>query len=146
MIFPTRASIFASFSCLSALVVFGNACNSSETDDTIIEPSRESRIDSLADAVCDRYEDTGAGCPGYGTGADQKYANETDCENDFRAKATNLWPADRCSGGRIDSTHFQACEDSAKNFACSSGGQNIVDAVVALDDCNANAVCTDPPN
>lgn len=129
---------------LACSVLFSTACNDDASDDTIVEPSRESRIDNLADEACDRYADTGAGCPGYGTGSDHKYATEADCENDFRSKASDMWPADRCDNGRIDNSRYQTCIDRVKNFACSSGGQSILDAVSALSECNADQVCTDP--
>jgi hypothetical protein len=121
-------------------------CTSNAVDDTSAEATREQRIDALAGAVCDRYEDTSAGCPGYGTGSDQKYATEADCENDFKSRASKMWPADRCDRGRIDANKYQSCVDRAKNFACSTGGQNIVDAISALSECSADNVCTDSPS
>jgi hypothetical protein len=121
------------------------ACNSDTADDTALEPSRASRIESLAETACDRYSDTSAGCPGYGTASNQKYADATACENDFKQKAENLWPVDKCDNGRIDATHFDTCVDRAKNYACSTGGQSVLDGISALDDCSAAKVCTDTP-
>ncbi|MBX3216782.1 MAG: hypothetical protein KF850_32405 [Labilithrix sp.] len=131
---------------LLGLLVVAPACSGEDADDTIVEPSRESRIESLASAVCERYADTGAGCPGYGTGDDQKYATESDCEADFHTKAANLWPAERCDSGRIDNARYESCVTRAKNYACSEGAQNIVDAISALDECSASKVCTDSAN
>jgi len=136
------------FSCAFSLVL-GTlaiaACNSESADDTPVEASRAMRIESLADAACNRYEDTGAGCPGYGTGSGQKYADENACESDFKQKAEDLWPVDKCDDGRIDSSRFEVCLNKAKSFACSTGGQNILDAISALSECNADQVCTDSP-
>lgn len=126
-----------------ALLISSTACNSDVVDNTALEPSRESRIDTLVNDACDRYSDTGAGCPGYGTGSNQKYATETDCRNDFRTKAENFWPADRCGDGRIDNDRFETCIDRVKNFACSTGGQSILDGISAMSECSADQVCTD---
>lgn len=121
------------------------ACNSDAADDTAVEASRASRIASLAEAACDRYADTAAGCPGYGTASNQKYETASSCENDFKQKAEDLWPVSRCSDGKIDSSRFDACVNRAKNFACSTGGQNVLDAISALDECKADKVCVDAP-
>jgi hypothetical protein len=56
-------------SLLSVSLLALVACNSDSADDTVVEASRDLRISSFASTVCDRYEDTGAGCPGYGNGA-----------------------------------------------------------------------------
>lgn len=131
---------------LSLVVLSLAACSSDSTDDTVLEASRESRISTLADSACDRYEDTSAGCPGYGTASNQKYANEDACENDFKQKAENMWPVDKCSDKQIDSAAFDACVARVKTFACSTGGQNFLDGVSALSECSADKVCTDPAN
>ena len=117
-------------------------CGSDAVDNTPLEPSRETRISSLAAAACDRYADTEAGCPGYGT--DKKYATQADCRRDFEKAAGDLWPASECSDQQINSSAYQQCEDRAKTFACSTGTQNFFDAVSALDECKAAKVCTDP--
>jgi hypothetical protein len=114
------------------------ACGSSAVDNTALEPSRETRINELAAASCDRYRD----CNGYGTGSGQTYQTETDCRADFQKKAATLWPDDKCGSGQINSTRYDACVASAKNVACGGG---ILDTVAALADCNADKVCTDPP-
>lgn len=136
--------VIVASSLLFGLVALA-ACNSDTADDTAIEPSRESRISSLADTACDRYEDTSAGCPGYGTASSQKYASEDACENDFKQKAENLWPVADCNDGRIDANRFQACLDRVKTYACSTGGEAILDGVSALDECSASKVCIDAP-
>lgn len=129
-----------------ALVLLGvAACNSDDADDTVVEASRAQRIDSLADTACDRYEDTSAGCPGYGSGDGQKYANEDACENDFKQKAENLWPVARCNDGQIDAARYDACVARVKSFACSTGGQNFLDGISALSECSADNVCVDNP-
>lgn len=134
------------FSTVALIFAFIPACDGDAADDTVVEPSRESRIDSLASAVCNRYGDTGAGCPGYGSASGQKYATASDCEADFHTKAADLWPADKCGSGRIDNSRYELCVDRAKNYACSAGAQNIVDAISALDDCSASKVCVDSAN
>jgi hypothetical protein len=123
------------------MVVFLGACGGSNTDaadNTSLEPTRETRIKDLASAACDRYE----ACTGYGTGNGQTYPSEAECRADFTSKAGTLWPDDKCGSGRISNTRYEACVASAQNVAC---GGSILDAIAALDDCNAGKVCTDPP-
>ena len=141
-----RNTILFSLPVLSLVSLLGVACtdNSTTTDDTPLEPSRDGRISSLASDACDHYADTGAGCPGYGTGSTQKYATESDCKAAFTKRAADLWPAAQCTDRRIDSANFQRCDDRAKTFACSTGFSSIFDALSALDECKASAVCTDP--
>ena len=126
---------------MGAGVVLMGACGGSNTDaadNTSLEPSRETRIKDLASSACDRYES----CTGYGNGSDQPYASEAECEADFTEKAGALWPADKCGSGRINNGRYEACVSAAKNVACGGG---ILDAITALDDCNAGQVCTDDP-
>lgn len=138
-------SSLVTFGCVTTIALIA-ACTDDATDGTRLEPSRDDRINKLADEACDRYEDTDDGCPGYGTGENQKYANETDCENDFRNAAVRLWPADRCDGGRIDNGRFETCLDRVEQYACSTGGQNFLDGISALNECSADQVCVDSAN
>jgi uncharacterized protein DUF6184 len=124
----------------ATLAVLG-ACGGSNTDvadNTAAEPTRETRIKDLAAAACDRYEE----CSGYGTGNNQAYPSEAECRADFTSKAGTLWPQDKCDRRQINNGRYEVCVESAKNVACGGG---ILDAIAALDDCNASKVCTDPP-
>ena len=117
------------------------ACGGSDTDaadNTPVEPSRETRIKDLAVEACDRYE----ACTGYGTGSNQPYTSEAECEADFTTKAGTLWPEDKCGSGRISNPRYEKCTNAVKNVACGGG---VLDTIVALGDCNAGEVCTDPP-
>ncbi|AUX23921.1 uncharacterized protein SOCEGT47_044510 [Sorangium cellulosum] len=105
------------------------------------EASREARITQIAEAACDRYADTEAGCPGYGTGDEQTYETEGDCQRDFEERAADLWPASECGSGQINESRYDVCEERAKAVACS---ESIFDAIAALDECSAESVCTDP--
>jgi len=132
------SSTFMSWA-LGGAVAFLGACGGSNTDaadNTGLEPSRETRIKDLASAACNRYED----CTGYGSG--KTYASESECQADFTQKAGTLWPTDKCAAGQISNPRYEACVASAKAVAC---GGSILDAISALDDCNASKVCTDPP-
>ena len=126
---------------LGGVAVLAGGCGGSNTDaadNTPIEPSRETRIKDLAEAACDRYES----CTGYGTGSGQTYASEAECEADFTSKAGTLWSGEKCGSGQINNGRYESCVSSVQNVACSGG---ILDTIVALDDCNASKVCTDPP-
>ncbi len=129
----------AFFTCVTAIA----GCSNTATDNSPLEPSRDSRIESLAVAACDRYGDTSSGCPGYGTASSQKYATRSDCTRDFENRAATLWPDNQCSNGRINSVGYKRCEDRTKTYACSTGTENFYDAIAALDECKASAVCTD---
>jgi hypothetical protein len=123
---------------LGGAVVLLGACGDGATDNTSLEPSRETRIENLSEAACDRYED----CSGFGSGGNQQYSSEAECEADFTKKAGTLWPADKCANGQINDARYDACVASAKAVACGGG---VLDVIAALDDCNAAKVCTDPP-
>lgn len=137
-------------SCFSLPIAFAVvsigavACSSTDVDNTILEPSRDARISSLASAACEHYGDVGAGCPGYGTGDGQRYATEGDCERDFESKASDLWPDADCNRGQISAAAYERCEQRAEVYACSTGASSVFDAIAALDECKASSVCTDP--
>ena len=123
---------------LGATVTILGACgsNTDAADNTDLEPTRETRIKDLAEDACDRYES----CTGYGS--DKAYASEAECEADFTSKAGTLWPTDKCNNGQISNPRYEQCVAAAKAVACDG---SILDAITALDDCNAGKVCTDPP-
>ena len=102
--------------------------------------SREERIRDLASAACDRYGDTEAGCPGFGTGQGQLYATEDDCQRDFETRASQLWPVDQCSESQINGDRFTRCQDSARVVACAG---TVMSMMMALPECQASAVCVD---
>lgn len=139
--FATRAAIAVGLFAAAASV----ACAGENADDTVVEPSLDQRIDGLAEAACDRYADTSSGCPGYGTADDQKFETESACRNDFKAKASDLWPASECADRRVDDGRYEKCVERVKAFACSQGGQNLLDGFAALSECDADEVCTDAP-
>ena len=122
-----------------ATVTLFGACGGSNTDaadNTDLEPTRETRIQDLSKEACDRYES----CTGFGSG--KTYASEAECEADFTSKAGTLWPTEKCNRGQISNPRYEACVAAAKAVACDG---SILDAIAALDDCNASKVCTDPP-
>jgi hypothetical protein len=127
---------------LLASVLIVTAC--AAVDNTILEPSRDTRIKSLASAACSHYGDKGSGCPGFGTGADQKYASQADCESEFQSQAVKLWPDAECNRGQISAEGYAKCEARAESYACSTGVSSFFDAISALDECKASKVCTDP--
>ncbi len=122
---------------------FAAGCDSAEDVGEDIVPgsqSREERIRDLADSACDRYGDTDAGCPGFGTGSGQAYATEEDCQRDFETKASQIWPANLCPEDRIDGDRFDRCKDSAQVVACSG---DMLDTMTQLPECQSSAVCVD---
>lgn len=118
------------------------ACASSSSP---LRPTRDARISDLSETACERYGDTGAACPGYGTAAGQKYQTKADCKRDLAEMAGLLWPADKCGGGRINPDRYMTCENSAEAFAYATGAKSLTDGVAALDGCQSSKVCIDPP-
>ena len=104
-------------------------------DNTVFEANREQRASTLAGRACDRYAD----CNTFASG--QTYQTRTDCEADYKAKAMNLWPSDKCGNGQINDAKFQQCLDRVAVQACT---QSFFDSVSALGECNASNVCSDP--
>jgi hypothetical protein len=134
----SMSSIVTRFALGAAALFFG-ACGGSNTDaadNTDLEPTRETRIQDLAEDACDRYET----CTGYGS--DKTYSSESECRSDFTSKAGTLWPDDKCNRGQINNARYEQCVSATQNVACSG---NIFDAISALDDCKASTVCTDAP-
>lgn len=115
------------------------ACKTTATDNTILEPSRDQRIDSLAAATCSRYQ----ACNGYGTGTGQTYATEASCRQDYSSKAASAWPVAKCDSGRINNTNYNICEESAKQVACTGDAW---DGLVAMGKCGSDKVCIDAPH
>jgi hypothetical protein len=128
---------------LAASASFAACSDSTEDAAEDIVPgsqSRDERIRDLADTACDRYGDTDAGCPGYGTGPGQVYLTEDDCQRDFETRASQLWPVGQCSEERISGDRVDRCEDSVRVVACAG---SIMDTMMALPECQASAVCVD---
>ncbi len=123
---------------VALLVVFGGAlgCNNEATDDTMVEPTRDQRIDSMANEACARYE----ACNGYG--ADKKFASAATCKQEYKTHAAEAWPVAKCSDGKIDNSSYLICVESIKQVACTG---DIWDGIVAAGNCTAAKVCTDAP-
>ncbi len=126
------------FVSLAILVATSSGCNTSTTDNTLLEPTRDQRIDSLAVATCSRYQ----ACNGYGTASGQKYPDQATCLTDYTTKAATMWPVADCGNGRISNAAFVSCEESTKQVACTGDAW---DGVVAYGSCTSAKVCTDQP-
>ena len=118
-----------------ACAIFG--CNTSATDNTPLEASRDQRIQNLAQEACYRYE----ACNGYGTG--KKYLTADACRQDYNTKTAEAWPVDQCSNGRINNNNYSACVESVKQVACTG---DVWDLIVAAGKCTSDKVCTDAPH
>lgn len=96
--------------------------------------SRESYRDEAADVRCEKADECGNIGPG------QTYETLDDCFVEERARMNDWFPADKCGGGRIDEAKFEDCLARIDLAACNS----FWDQVSLLQNCNADAVCTDP--
>ncbi len=104
-------------------------------DDGIFEPSRERRVEALAQTACDRFDSCGD------IGSDENYETYEECISETESNLYDLWPADECNDGQIDSVTYGECYDRAENFPCDS---NFFDLASFSVDCRADEVCTDP--
>ncbi len=101
------------------------------------EPSRESQRDTAADTRCGRLEECGK------IGSGETYSDFDDCVVSVRSDFNELWPAEECSDGRINEELFEGCLQDLRTGDCN---ENFFDQLGFIGDCNANAICTDPPN
>lgn len=104
-------------------------------DDGVFEPSRERRVEGIAKQLCNRLDSCGE------IGEDYSYKTKDECRSELESDFYDLWPADECSDGRIDSVAYGACYDRAENYPCDS---NIFDLFSYLSSCGEDDVCTDP--
>jgi hypothetical protein len=134
-----QGSSLAAVAGLVLATIGGTACsgNSDVVDQTPLEPTRDTRISSLASDGCAQYAD----CKGYGTATGQSYATKGDCETDLKSKATTLWSDADCGHGQINNDHYETCVNSVKTLVCSD---NFLQQLATLSDCTAAKVCTDP--
>jgi len=104
------------------------------------EPSRESQRDTAADTYCERLEACGD------VGAGQRYASMDDCAIAQRDFFNDLWPADKCSDGRINEERFDSCVADLEVAECSMNIFDVLDVAEFLAKCRAQEVCIDPAN
>jgi hypothetical protein len=102
-----------------------------------LEPSREAQRDTAANTRCSRLEECGE------IGSGERYTDFDDCVVEVRASFNDLWPADECADGRINEELFDGCLQDLRTSDCN---ENFFDQLEFLGDCNADAICTDPPN
>ena len=104
-------------------------------DDTRLEPDREQRVLAITQTACDRFESCG------NIGNDEAFETYEEClaqqEDNFR----DLWPADECGNGQIDTSMYKDCDARAESYPCDS---NIFDFLSYYSQCNADDVCIDP--
>lgn len=102
-----------------------------------IEPSRESRRDSAADARCGRLNECGR------IGSGETYATFDDCVVEERSTFNDLWPSDECSEGRMNEELYEECLQELRTGSCN---ENFFDLLSFVGECNAGQVCVDPVN
>lgn len=123
------------FLSMVAIVGCVAGCNTESADNTVLEPTRDERIDSLAGEACSRYE----GCNGYGS--NKKYVSADACKQDYKSKAAAAWPVEKCANRQINNANYLSCVESVKQVACTG---DIWDAIVVAGKCNSDKVCSDP--
>lgn len=96
--------------------------------------SREDWRNEAARASCNRQDD----CGNIGPGKD--FRDYDDCEVNQRNRFNQLWPADACSGDRINEARAEACISRIENASCNSG---LFDGLAFASECNAGKVCID---
>lgn len=121
------------FSVACALTV---SCGET-VDDTILEASLDSRINSITDTACDRFEE----CDLIGTEDGNRYATKDECKSDIKGDFQDLWPTDKCDDGRVNAPKFEECDKRAETYSCD---ENIFEFITYYDSCKASEVCTNP--
>ena len=136
-----QGSYWGALTGLALLGIGGAGCsgNSDALDNTALEPTRDTRIDSLATDACAEY----ASCKGYGTASGQSFPTKGDCETSIKSKATALWSDADCGHGQINNDRYETCKNSVKTLVCTD---NILQQLATLSECNADKVCTDSAN
>ena len=104
-------------------------------DDGVFEPSREERVQGMATQFCNRFDACGEIGPGQG------YESYSECTSELESDFYDLWPADECANGQIDSVAYENCYQRAENYPCDS---NVFDLFSFLGSCDAETVCIDP--
>lgn len=96
------------------------------------EPPRENRVERIADAACDRFDECGS--------LENDYESYGECVSDMESRFYDLWPEDRCGEDRINKEKYRECLDRAHDYPCDASG---LDLLSFLDRCNASKVCID---
>lgn len=133
-------SIKQIFSCIAmpcAALMIASSIGCSAADDTVVEPSRETRVQYIANEACKRFDE----CGNIGEGDGNTYPNMDECRSDMENKFYDLWPANECSDGRIDQAAYDNCVDRAQVYSCDD---NLFEFISYYNECNADDVCTDP--
>lgn len=102
---------------------------------TVVD-DRDTYVRTIADTICAEKDS----CGEIGTD-DAQYENYGDCEADVESFMRDFWPANECDQGRINGDTFLDCDDRARLMAC---GSSIAETYATWQECNADAVCTDP--
>lgn len=106
-------------------------------DNTVAEPSLDTRVQLIATEACERFEE----CGNIGEGDGNAYETMEECRTEMEGDFYDLWPQDECSDGRVDATKYDSCLMRAETYSCDD---NIFDFIAYYSECNADDVCTDP--
>ncbi len=99
------------------------------------EPSREERVQDIAQVGCDRWQECGEIGPG------ERHESYAECRSSLESTFYDLWPAGQCGNGQINESVYDSCTERANNFPCDAG---FFDQVGFAADCGADDVCIDP--
>lgn len=95
---------------------------------------REDAINTMADAICKRYES----CSAISKGG--KYATLDDCHAAEHQKWAQSWSADDCGGEKhgVVADKVRECRSRAEQQAC---GGNFLDKISEWNECRTGNVC-----
>ena len=107
-------------------------------DNTPLEVSRDARITSITDELCDRLSDDDCGGD-YSADGD----GDGRCQVDQRQNFERIWPAASCNDEQMEAGIYQDCNDQIEELdddaACAA-----FDFDEFFANCDAAAVCVDP--
>ena len=123
---------------LTTVATIGVGCGPVATgrDDGAFEPSRERRVEGISSQYCNRIEQCGDIGPG------QDFENYAECISDTESFFYDLWPADECSNGQIDSVAYEICYQEVQTYPCNADFFDVLDF---FSDCGGGEGCIDPP-
>lgn len=124
-------------SMMSVLAVGCTGETGEAVDNTVLEPTLDTRIELIAQKACARFDE----CGNIGEGDGNTYQTMSECRSEMESDFYELWPSDECSDGRVNSDKYDDCVARSESYSCDD---NIFDFISYYSECSANDVCTDP--
>lgn len=130
------SGMFALNVCVCGLVA-AMAVGCGEVEQAL-EPSRETRVEAIAEEACERAKECGE------VGPDKSYETEDECQADMESRFYELWPEAECNRNQINDARYDTCVQRAQTFSCDGTGA-FLDTLAFGQACDSDEVCIDEP-